>query len=462
MLSVKEPKILATILIVSLVSMLSSAYFVSGQSFTTPSFQWEHEYPGPGSVGNSVNCLIHTSDGGYAFVGTGGGSYFHDPGPNVWLVKTSSDGTTQWQKQFYYGGALGLVQTSDGGYVLAGQDNASSGTVLFKLDSSGNLQWNRTYPYSGCNEMVLSTNGSFALAGVENSKVWLAQVGLDGQVQWNKTYVAKFDRGVTRLFQTRDGSYLILGSSIIDPNFEGSPATLVMLKTDSAGNLLWKKTYNANMSGWGGQSIIQTSDNNYVIVDNTNTSVAVFKTNQDSDIQWTQNYPSIGIINSIVETSDGGLALAGIHSNCNSLLRLAKTDSLGNIQWSIICGNLNLVVPFAGGLFYTNASCLIESSDGSLVLAGIADNENPYQASYYMTKTQPFLPTPAPAPSLPVVPSTLPSNIPTASSPPTQASQPTVPALPLLAILTAVIATAGATLFYVLKRKPKKNLKLSV
>lgn len=44
--------------------------------------------------------------------------------------------------------------------------------------------------------------------------------------------------------------------------------------------------------------LIQTNDNNYVISDNTNTSVAVFKTDQNGNIMWTKNYPSIGAINS--------------------------------------------------------------------------------------------------------------------------------------------------------------------
>lgn len=430
------------------ISLLSTVCLVFGQDTGAPGFQWEHEYPGALSVGNSVNYLIQTSDGGYAFLGTGGEGYFYNVTPAVWLFKVNSEGTTEWNKEFYYSDALGLVQTSDGGYVLAGQANTSSGTVLYKLDSSGNMQWNRSYPFSGCNQMISANDGGFTLAGTENSNVWLAQVGLDGQVEWNITYAAKFDRGVTRLLQTSDGSYLILGNSIINPDLEGSPATLIILKTNSAGTLLWTRNYDVNVSGWGGQSIIQTSDNDYVVVDNTNTSVVVFKLDQNGSVQWTQNYPSIGVIDSIVETSDGGLALGGINSDCNSIIRLAETDSLGNLKWSITAGNLNLVVPFAGGLFYTTVSCLIESNDGSLVLAGIADNENVYQASYYLTKTQPFLPVPSPSASLPSVPSVLPSNTPEKI----QATQGSIQNPFIQAVLAAIIilgvVIAAAAIFW--------------
>ena len=71
-----------------------------------------------------------------------------------------------------------MVQTNDGGYVLAGKDNASSNTVLFKLDSSGNLRWNKTFAYSsysnpfvGSNVMVPTSDGGFALGGTQNSNV---------------------------------------------------------------------------------------------------------------------------------------------------------------------------------------------------------------------------------------------------------------------------------------------------
>ena len=101
-----------------------------------PAEQWEQDYGFVGYASDSVNCLIQTNDGGYAFVGISSLNSLTDTLPGTTLVKTDSSGTERWQKQFGFTGALGLVQTSDGGYVLAGQDNASSGTVLFKLDQA--------------------------------------------------------------------------------------------------------------------------------------------------------------------------------------------------------------------------------------------------------------------------------------------------------------------------------------
>ncbi len=459
-------KIIATLMIVGVISLLSTECFATAQNVEAPSFKWEHEYPGPGQVGDSVSSLIQTSDGGYAFGGTSDPYSGWGALPSTLITKTDSAGVLEWQNQYFYSRyqsngpkCLGLIQTNDQGYIFAEPDNATFGFVLSKLDSSGANQWNRTLAYSGCSTMILSRDGGYAFAGTSNSKVWLLKTDSVGNVQWNNTYEAKFDRGVTRLIQTQNGSYLMLGSSIIEPNFEGSPATLVMLKTDSAGTLLWQKTYDSNMSSWGGQSIIQTSDNNYVIVDNTNTSVAVFKTDQNGSILWTKNYQSIGTINSIVETSDGGLTLAGTDGK---FIRMAKADSLGNLKWSITAGNLN-PGPYAkfgvGVLFYDSVNCIVESSDGSLVLAGISDSQNAYQAGYYMTKTQPFLPTPNPTPSLPFVPSALPSFIPTPSPSSIQAS-PIVSALPFLLVFTAVLAIIAVSVLFF--RRHRKSSSKSV
>jgi hypothetical protein len=412
---------LPIIIVVSVIIILLASCFVSAQNVNAPSFKWENEYPGPSSIGHSVSNLIQTNDGGYIFDGVSNSYYYSiDDGtsssPTTIITKTNSAGVLEWQNHYLYSifqpfslKCVGLFQTSDQGYLFAEPGNKTSGFELIKLDSNGATQWNKTLDYSGCSKMILSYNGGLAFVGTNDSEVWLAKADSSGNIQWHATYEAKFDRGVTQFIQTLDGSYLMLGSSIIDPNLEGSPATLVMLKINSAGTLLWEKTYDTNMSSWEGQSLIQTSDNDYLIADNTDTSAVVFKTDQNGVILWTKDYPSIGNIDSVIEVSDGGLALGGVD---NTHIILVKADSLGNVEWSITGGNLN-AGPYAkfgvGVLFYDSVNCIVESSDGSLVLAGVSDNQNPYQASYYITKTQSFLTNPAQTPFLPYVPSSLPS-----------------------------------------------------
>ena len=83
---------------------------------------WSQTYGGTSN--DAAKAMIQTSDGGYALAGYtrsfGAGSY------DFWLVKTDEYGDVEWNQT--YGGAsievaYSLVETSDGGYAIAGTKN---------------------------------------------------------------------------------------------------------------------------------------------------------------------------------------------------------------------------------------------------------------------------------------------------------------------------------------------------
>src|SRR6185369_9335737 len=106
---------------------------------------WEKTF---GSAGGDIGYSVQeTADHGYIITGAGSGGGF-DHHFDVYLVKTDTNGSLQWQK--YFGGlsddmGRSVRQTSDGGYLIVGQTASigSGGTdvYLIKTDSNGDVQW---------------------------------------------------------------------------------------------------------------------------------------------------------------------------------------------------------------------------------------------------------------------------------------------------------------------------------
>jgi hypothetical protein len=208
---------------------------------------WNKTY---GGVSNDAGgSVVQTSDGGYAI-----GGYtdsFGAGGVDCYLVKTDSSGNMQWNKT--YGGAANdgayfMVQTSDGGYALAGWTQSfgagSDDLYLIKTDASGNALWNKTYGgiyddgASGCT--VQTGDGGYTFVGLTGSfgagsmDWWLVRTDANGYMQWSKTYGGPDYDSPSFLIQTRDGGYAMAGST----NSYGTSQDMWLIKTDAAGNAL--------------------------------------------------------------------------------------------------------------------------------------------------------------------------------------------------------------------------------
>src|ERR1700758_2143750 len=96
--------------------------------------KWQRQFGGTGT--DQSFSTAQTNDGGYILTGksnSSNGSVTGNHGLNdVWLVKTDSLGILQWQKSL--GGTAedrgySVIQTSDGGYVVAGMTASNNGDV---------------------------------------------------------------------------------------------------------------------------------------------------------------------------------------------------------------------------------------------------------------------------------------------------------------------------------------------
>jgi hypothetical protein len=301
------------------------------------------------------------------------------------VVSVEASSTT-WSQA--YGGANGdiaysLVETSDGGYAIAGSTQSFgdglSSFWLVKTDSSGNMKWNRTYGGTGGDHaysLVETSDGGYAIAGDTWSKVtgnsdwWLVKTNVSGNVEWNRTYGGTSSETAFSLVETSDGGYAIAGYTF---SFGAGEADFWLIKTDASGNVEWNRTYGGANRDIA-RSLVETSDGGYILAGGS----LLVKTDGAGNMEWNRTYG--GTCNSLITTSDRGYALAG---ETTGDFWLIKTDEYGSVEWS----------QTYGGEGDDLAESLVESSDGGFVLAGVKDavrhqwDGHPISGNFWLVKT---------------------------------------------------------------------------
>ena len=218
------------------------------------------------------------------------------------IIKTNGIGDVQWKK--FLGGtgheeAKSISTTTDGGYIIAGFSNSTNGNVIgchssidywvVKLNYNGNILFSRCFggflrdePYS----VIQTTDGGYIVAGFAESNngnvtgnhglwdCWIIKLDLTGNLIDQVCIGGSLNDVATSVIQTTDGGYIIVGysnSSDGDILLNKGGTDLLITKLDSALNIQWVKTYGGTLND-GAQSVIQTYDGNFCVAGYTNSN----------------------------------------------------------------------------------------------------------------------------------------------------------------------------------------------
>jgi hypothetical protein len=269
--------------------------------------EWESSY---GFSGHDHSYdILEASQGGYFFTGflditsaradgnteKGNSLTSHGVG-EFWGTKIDEEGSVQWRG--YFGGtnndrAHGVVQTNDGGFVMAGftesddfdisNTNGSYDFWVVKVDAFGNLIWEQSFGGEGIevsydiaktadNGFVVvgntfSTNGDILLNHGE-SDMWMIKLDEEGNLIWEQTYGgSQFDLAQA-VVQSKDGGFLITGntkSDDKDSSLNNGENDIWLVKTNAFGDLVWEKSFGGSDLDFG-FDLLENTDGSILIV----------------------------------------------------------------------------------------------------------------------------------------------------------------------------------------------------
>ena len=378
--------------------MIGAAQHLIAQT-TPPAIEWQKCY---GGTMNDVPANVkQTSDKGFVFCGNTNsnnngdvsGMHYNSASTlnsDIWVVKTNSTGTLQWQKCI--GGlnndlSQSIQQTSDSGFIVAGTSYSFDGdltslgnnglAVMFvvRLDKSGNIVWKTsvTNTYNAYASSVLEDdNGNFIVGGTfftstvsSSANAELVKISASGSVIWKKT-ISTTLKGITDLKPANDGGYIVLGSSLARSGYSYDYG---VLKTDSAGNKLWENAYGG--TGIDVANSIAPTKGGYVVagyIDGAGGDITsgfyggydfwIIRINENGNLVWQKTFGSTGTeqANTIISTADGGYMVGGISSINNGMVTgnhgfndcwIVKLDSTGTMMWQKSLGGSDYDVCFS-------------------------------------------------------------------------------------------------------------------
>jgi len=147
-----------------------------------------------GSENETGYGVQQTTDGGFIIIGT---KFQKNGGSDVWLIKTDSEGTEEWNNIFDggdYDDGYGIQQTTDGGFIIIGStyQNNNYDIWLIKTNSQGSEEWNKTFGGSEndrgfsiqqtTDDGYIITGGLFSQNSI--SDVWLIKTDSNGNIEY--------------------------------------------------------------------------------------------------------------------------------------------------------------------------------------------------------------------------------------------------------------------------------------
>jgi hypothetical protein len=364
LLKTKKRKILWAVLIVALLVSSLSLILLNASAMGATSLS------DPVQIGKNVPgvlgyCVYQLQDGSLVVNSANGSCTF--------LTKLDSAYNLLWSRTINFSENTTLPRLlvlRDGGFLLAGLiDNQY---VLVKTDSNGNTEWTKSFtsgaPINYLMAIIQTGDGSFAMAGFGVPVVdglgwiWFAKVDSSGSLQWSENISGPIQDCPSSIIETSDGGYVLSDTSY---SFVPNQAFFKLIKMDANGQILGNTSY----GGYGYyyqpecNNAITTSDGGYLLGGYLWQKPAwVVKTDGAGVMQWNRTYGEDWCsITNMLETPKGYLLVEHSESNFTGII---LTDKTGQPTWNTTMPNV--VLPLG---LEANFNTIIGTEDGYFMVA---------------------------------------------------------------------------------------------
>lgn len=270
--------------------------------------------------------MASTADSGYIIPGNSSGGM---------LTKLDKNGQLQWSNEYTgIGNLLSAEELPGGGYISCGYAVAGSYAQVLRTDAGGNVVWARQS--SQVQTMGLRihrmSSGDYMMAGIRNSGVlFLVRLDTAGNLLWEKSYPLSVDFVNMNAMQptSNDG---IIATGTVSGNGVG------LLKIDSSGNIIWHKVFAA---GSVHGNTVKTIGNSGYLITGHGTDHDLFYTDTAGNLLWHVKWPMQYISNvsegyySVLPDGDRLLVYNNHYTGPSSTTILFfEYDKAGNLLWS--------------------------------------------------------------------------------------------------------------------------------
>ncbi|MDD4149342.1 MAG: T9SS type A sorting domain-containing protein [Bacteroidales bacterium] len=354
-----------------------------------------------------ITSSVLASDTGYILLtGTG-----NEHGNRSFAISSIDlNGDRQWKKiygdnqdQYWEGYANsikkdGLMSQSSG--VVRNVSANEWAIFIFTYDSIFNIVdsaiLERDIISKRCFNQIKSSDNCYYLSGAivcsdtETLYLLLLKLNLELEIIWRKTYtLANISEAGDQILETKDSNILIGGTTFTNSTNQD----WYILKTDTAGNIIWEHNYGHNVNSDGiVKGLIETQDSCYLACGGypaahygqpasgeTLYDGCLRKITKDGDLMWTKYFRTfskyttaeqpitmLNTINSMFEDSLGNIYMVGTTYSSKPFYRgyLTKLNNKGDI---IFHRQYYAIDQFSNQQYLT---VLQPTSDGGVVLAG--------------------------------------------------------------------------------------------